>query len=87
MGWQIDFNYKDWNHGYLGIALLIAYIFYPSLWLLWPGIILVVDEIIQMFIGQYNGLIHWIYIHTLYKFEWVRKFDTWFNEKFRRIFT
>lgn len=74
---------KGWNHGYLGLALLALGIWLGSWWFLVPGIILVVDEISQIIMkDQYGGLLHWIYVNTLYKIPLIQKFNIWLDGLF-----
>ena len=78
---------KQWNHGYLGIILLLLCIWLKGFWF-WLcfifGSILFIDELIQIFIfkNQYRGFIHWFYVNTLYKIKWIRDFNHWLDGVF-----
>lgn len=81
--------FNQWNHGFLGIALLIlCYFLKKRNWFFWIclifGAILFVDEIYQVVTGdQYGGLIHWLYIKSgLYEVEWIRDFNIWLDKLF-----
>jgi hypothetical protein len=55
----------------------------PVPYLRWFGVVLVLDELGQIFIyGQDKGPIHWLYIQTLYRIPWVRKFNLKVEEFF-----
>lgn len=74
------FRWNEPNHGYYGIALIIVSCYLDwTLWLLIPGIILVVDEITQLWLGQHNGLVHWLYVNTLYRIKIIRELDDFIN--------
>ena len=72
-----------WQHGYLGIALLIVCYFIRKdrNWFFWVclsvGTILFVDEIVQVVTdNQYGGLVHWLYIESgLYDVGWIKDFN------------
>jgi len=74
---------KGWNHGYLGIALVVLGYFIEWYWLVFVGAIIVVDEVIQIVTGrQYGGLLHTLYVNTLYKIPIVKKFNIWMDKLF-----
>jgi len=86
------FNPKEWNHGYTGLLFIVsAFMFFDflSCWFMifsFFGILLIVDEILQMFVfGQNNGPIHHLYIRTLYKFAWVRRFNNWMDKLMGKV--
>jgi len=78
---KADFNLYEWNHGYLGVILILI----DAIWLHWwflgiIGAILVIDEITQIFIfGQYGGLVHHLY-KRFYKVRWIRKLNEWLDK-------
>jgi len=80
---KADFNLYEWNHGYLGIILLLIDVIGLHWWFVGIiGAILVIDEITQIFIfGQYGGLVHHLY-SRLYKFKWIRKLNEWLDRLF-----
>ena len=86
MGKFKEFKWNEWNHEYLGWLGLIISIFWFNPWLFWISVILTVDGIIQLFVGQYSGLLHWLYVNTLYKMEWVKKFNVWLDNLFGKKF-
>lgn len=78
----MDFNLFEWQHGYLGLVILvIGLVFYKKQskyrwWFIGIGGFIVADELSQIFIfGQYGGLLHWLYIHTLYKIDIIQEFN------------
>jgi len=80
---MMEFNPKQWHHGYLGVILLIVWYFIPSYWLLIPAIVLIVDEILQILLfGQYGGLLHRLYVKTLYKIKWIKDFNDFLDRLF-----
>jgi len=80
---RVEFNLREWNHGYLGVILILI----DAIWLNWwfvriIGAILVLDEVTQIFIfGQYGGLVHHLY-KPLYKNKWIRKLNEWLDRLF-----
>lgn len=72
-----------WNHGYLGILLLIIGIIFKIYWLIFLSAVIIVDEIIQIITKrQYSGFLHIIYVRTLYKIKLVRNFNIWLDKIF-----
>ncbi len=77
------FKWNEWNHEYLGWLLLILSPFFNwSLWLLIPGLILTIDGLTQLWLGQYSGVLHWLYSKTLYKIKLIRKLNNFLDRLF-----
>ena len=81
----MEFKWNQWHHGYLGFILILMDIcWFQSGWLFWVAIVLVLDEISQIiWFGQYGGLLHWLYIKTLYKIPIIKKFNIWMDGLFK----
>ena len=85
-----DFNWREWNHEFLGWLLLIvgAVLYFFTSWTvtgsacLSIGFILTVDGLYQLWKGQDKGVLHELYISTIYKWEWVKKFNLWLDRLF-----
>jgi len=84
----LTFNFKEWHHGYLGIILLIiAFAVKLKAWLkyllIFLAIVLLIDEVIQIVTdNQYGGILHNIYIATLYKIPFIKQFNIWLDGLF-----
>ena len=81
---KLDFNPFEWHHEYLGVILLIVNIFWWNVWLFTIGLILVIDGISQLWLGQRNGVLHWIYIRTLYKIKLIREINAFLDRAFKK---
>ena len=74
---------KGWHHGYLGFALWLL-----GLMANWPivsiiGFLIMFDELLQILTNnQYGGILHKIYVKTLYKIKFIRRFNEWLDRKF-----
>ena len=84
------FRWNEPNHGYYGLILIAVGFWNPFDWSMWFPIscysfggFLVIDEITQLWFGQHNGLVHWLYINTLYRIKWWAKLDTKINKSLR----
>ena len=82
---EYRFKYNEVNHGYWGILAIGISYFLEILWLkyllIFFGIILVIDEIIQIILKrQHGGFIHNIYIMSLYKIPLIKKFNIWVDK-------
>jgi len=78
-----------WQHGYLGVIMMVAGYYIQLKWKLCGrilfaiGAVLAVDEVYQIVSGnQYGGLVHWLYIKTLYRVEWIKEFNIWLDGVF-----
>jgi len=76
-------NLKEWHHGYIGIVGLFFGILYLQYWLIFLSIVLIIDEIIQILTdNQYGGILHIIYIKTIYKISLIKKINLWLDKLF-----
>ena len=74
---------KGWNHGYLGLLLIVLGIIFKWYWVIFVGAIIVIDEIIQIITGkQYGGFLHIIYVKTFYRIKFIRDFNIWLDKLF-----
>lgn len=74
---------KGWNHGYLGAVLIFVGVYFNLVWLIILGLTIVVDELYQIISkNQYGGILHWLYIKTLYKIPFVKRFGEWMDKLF-----
>jgi len=52
-------------------------------YILVSGWLLVIDEAVQTATNrQYGGAVHWVYVNTLYKIPWVKRFNIWMDSLF-----
>lgn len=80
---RMEFKANEWNHGYAGLLFIGLGFWWGWPWLWIFGLILVIDEISQIvWFGQHGGLIHWLYIKTLYKIPIIRNINKWFDNFF-----
>lgn len=78
-----EFRWNEWNHEYLSIVLIPLGIWLDNWWIIGAGILVLVDGITQLiWCGQHGGLLHVIYINTLYKWKWVQDFNRWMDKIF-----
>lgn len=81
----MEFNPKEWHHGYLGIVLIIVDLFLKTWVIGIIGGLIVIDELSQIFIfGQQGGLLHHLY-SPFYKFKIVKKVNNFFDKLVRMI--
>ena len=78
-----EFKWNQWHHEYLGVFLIIIDLILHTYWIGIIGLILVLDGLTQLFwFGQYGGLLHELYVRTLYKLDCIKKFNRWMDKLF-----
>ena len=80
------FNPWETHHGYYGLVLLgLAYIF-SSWWLYGIGALLLIDDAYQHLRQEhdpdYHSPIHQLYVELLWRFEFIRKLNRFFDRLF-----
>ena len=74
----MTFKFNEMHHGYIGLIFLICGFIFMKGWLFAVAIIILADEAYQIINDdQYGGPIHKLYVATLYKIPWIKKFNIW----------
>ena len=76
-------NINEWHHGYLGFAMIIVAAIFNIWWILIIGSIIFLDEVSQIWYGQHGGLLHWLYIKTIYKIKIIRELNEFLDRVFK----
>lgn len=83
----MDSKWKQWHHGYLGFILLLVSALFKDKKvkriLIILGAIILIDEVYQWIVDdQYAGLLHWLYVNTLYKIDFIKDFNILLDKLF-----
>ena len=77
------FRFNEWHHGYLGFAMIIFGAVFQIWWVLIVGSIIFLDEVSQIWLGQHGGILHLVYIKTLYKIKIIRELNEFLDRVFK----
>ena len=80
-------KWNEWHHGYLGLLLLLINSLFKDrkvrIWIYIIAGIIIGDEAYQWIVDdQSAGILHWIYVNTLYQIPFVEEFNIWLDGVF-----